>query len=175
MANEDRYAIVAKAIRACGERVTSARVQVLVAMEEAGQPLTQAEVYERLAGELHTDPVTVYRVLDWGVKKGLVDRITGPERVWRFSRTRSGFYSGGYFRCMTCGSVSQLARALESTDLALPAGAVARSVNVEVSGTCAACLGRGAGDGAPRMGEGAQRDAASNQDLDPPTGFARAA
>lgn len=169
MGNEDRYAIVAKAIRARGERVTSARVQVLVAMEEAGEPLTQAEVYERLAGELHTDPVTVYRVLDWGVKKGLVDRITGPERVWRFSRTRSGFYSGGYFRCMTCGAVTQLEKALATQDLALPPGATARSVNVEISGTCGGC--------AHRAGETPAGSVASNQDLrsDVPTGYARAA
>lgn len=139
MSSDDRFAAAATAIRAVGERVTSARVQVLVAVEQASEPLTQAEVYERLANELHTDPVTVYRVLDWGVKKGLIERITGPERVWRFSRSRSGFYSGGYFRCLNCATVRALDRMVTAQELALPPGAIARSVNIEISGTCAVC------------------------------------
>ncbi|MFN3594830.1 MAG: Fur family transcriptional regulator [Thiobacillaceae bacterium] len=75
-------AIAAEALVRRYGRATPARVAVLRLLLTADSALTHAEVAARLGGGV--DRVTLYRVLDWLVSRGLAHRIAGEDRIWRF-------------------------------------------------------------------------------------------
>ena len=72
-------------IRATGERVTNARIEILATLLEADGALTHAEIEGLLAQASGIDRVTVYRVLDWLTAQNLAHKISGDDRVWRFN------------------------------------------------------------------------------------------
>jgi Fur family ferric uptake transcriptional regulator len=132
-------------LRERGARVTHPRVRVLAALLGAGEALSHLELQRRL--ELAPDAeavdrVTVYRVLDWLVERDLAHRVSGPDRVFRFSARPSGHSMHGHFRCAACGRMfcldesPGLGRVIKAM---LPAGFSSDAVELTVSGRCAAC------------------------------------
>jgi Fur family ferric uptake transcriptional regulator len=145
-------------VRATGSRVTAARTKVLAVLlqadGEAGGALTHTDVQRRLeAGgspEL-LDRVTLYRVLEWLVDAGLAHRVSGPDRVWRFSAHPVSHPMHGHFKCRHCERMFCLKEspALGRTVRALlPEGFAGDDVELTVLGVCAECAG--AGRSAPR-------------------------
>ncbi|MGH8687373.1 MAG: Fur family transcriptional regulator [Burkholderiales bacterium] len=122
-----------------GERVTSARVQVLAALEKADQALSHPELESRLGPE-RPDRVTLYRVLDWLVGQGLAHRASGADRVWRFTVAGGKHEKHGHFECSRCGKVVCLDD-LRTDKLALkvPRGFRPDEVGLTVRGRCAQC------------------------------------
>ena len=147
-------------VRATGARVTGARVKVLAVLLQADEALTHTEVQRRLeqgdAREL-LDRVTLYRVLEWLVEAGLSHRVSGPDRVWRFSAHGDDASAGaghahgaqhGHFKCRRCErmfcmkSSSRLARTVRGM---LPDGFDGDAVELTVVGRCAECAAAEAG------------------------------
>jgi Fur family ferric uptake transcriptional regulator len=143
-------------VRATGARVTGARVKVLAVLAQADEALTHTEVQRRLehgdAREL-LDRVTLYRVLEWLVEAGLAHRVSGPDRVWRFSAHGDGHGHGaheghgpqhGHFKCRRCERMfcmkasTRLARTVRGM---LPDGFAGDEVELTVLGLCADCAG----------------------------------
>ena len=124
-----------------GGRVTRTRLAVLDTLLQESGPLSHDEVGERLttAGTAH-DRVTLYRALDWLVEQGLVRRIAGSDRAWRFETLRNPDHSHAHFHCERCGQV----RCLETPSPAptLPAGFALTRIEVVVHGACADCNAR---------------------------------
>jgi len=135
-------------VRATGARVTGARVRVLAALLEAGGALTHTDVQRRLeSGPAHEllDRVTLYRVLEWLVEVGLAHRVSGPDRVWRFSAQGAPHDSHGrhgHFKCRRCermfcmkasGGLGRTVRAM------LPEGFSGDEIELTVLGLCADC------------------------------------
>ena len=122
-----------------GQRVTSARVQVLAALERADRALSHPELESRL-GSGAPDRVTLYRVLDWLVGQGLAHRAAGSDRVWRFSIAGAGHGTHGHFECSRCGKVVCLDK-LRTDTLAVkvPRGFRPDEVGLTVRGRCAQC------------------------------------
>ncbi|RPH46341.1 MAG: transcriptional repressor [Burkholderiales bacterium] len=149
-------------VRATGARVTAARVKVLAVLLQADEALMHTEVQRRLEqGEAHDllDRVTLYRVLEWLVEAGLAHRVSGPDRVWRFSAHGDGAPAGtghahgaqhGHFKCRRCDrmfcmkSSSRLASTVRGM---LPDGFDGDAVELTVVGRCAECAA--AESGAP--------------------------
>ncbi len=143
-------------VRATGARVTGARVKVLAVLMRADEALTHTEVQRRLeSGEAHEllDRVTLYRVLEWLVEAGLAHRVSGPDRVWRFSAHGDGGERGahdghgpqhGHFKCRRCERMfcmkasTRLARTVRGM---LPDGFAGDEVELTVLGLCADCAG----------------------------------
>jgi Fur family ferric uptake transcriptional regulator len=143
-------------VRATGARVTGARVKVLTVLMGADEALTHAEVQRRLEhGDAHEllDRVTLYRVLEWLVEAGLAHRVSGPDRVWRFSAHGDGHGHGhgahdghgaqhGHFKCRDCERMfcmkasPRLARTVRGM---LPEGFAGDEVELTVLGRCADC------------------------------------
>lgn len=121
-----------------GGRVTRTRLAVLTTLLQESGPLSHDEVGEQLtsAGIPH-DRVTLYRALDWLVEQGLVRRIAGSDRAWRFETLRNPDHSHAHFHCERCGQV----RCLETPSPAptLPAGFAMTRIEVVVHGACADC------------------------------------
>ena len=71
-------------LRDAGLRRTPVRLGVLeVLASSGGQPVAVPQVLEKLPAD--TDAVTVYRTLNTFTRKGLVHRVRGEDRTWRYA------------------------------------------------------------------------------------------
>ena len=143
-------------VRATGARVTGARVKVLAVLMRADEALTHTEVQRRLeSGEAHEllDRVTLYRVLEWLVEAGLAHRVSGPDRVWRFSAhadpgTSPAHPRHGHFKCRDCERMFCMKASPglgRSVRAMLPEGFAGDEIELTVLGRCADCGARTAG------------------------------
>lgn len=134
-------------LRGTGARVTGARVQVLAALMRSDEALSHAELQRRLGDGVPLDRVTLYRVLDWLVEAGLAHRVSGPDRLWRFSAHGaatgpSGHDEHGHFKCVCCDRMfcmkgsPGLARTVRAM---LPDGFSGDEIELTVLGRCAQC------------------------------------
>jgi Fur family ferric uptake transcriptional regulator len=124
------------AIHNTGERVTPARVRVLGELLGAGRALSHHDLEHALGADA-IDRVTLYRVLDWLVERGLSCRTLGADRVSRFSAQQGG-RGHAHFECSACGRLLCLAAPAAQPE-GLPAGFQAESVALTVRGRCADC------------------------------------
>ena len=124
-------------LRARGLRATMSRVAVLEVLHAADQPISHAEVVERLAG-LGVDPATLYRNLIDLVDAKLARRADVGDHVWRFALQRDGHdvTTHPHFVCTGCGTM-QCLPALEV--IGLPRAVKQRAFEVHVRGLCDAC------------------------------------
>jgi Fur family ferric uptake transcriptional regulator len=130
-------------VRDAAARVTRQRVAVLAVLLAAPRALTHHEV-ERRARRAHgMDRVTVYRVLEWLVARGLAHRISGDDRVWRFNAVEEA-HAGrhAHFQCNDCGAVICLEDVPRARGIPLPAGYRPQEVELTVKGLCADCRAR---------------------------------
>jgi Fur family ferric uptake transcriptional regulator len=141
-------------VRSTGARVTDARVKALSVLLQADEALTHTEVQRRLeraGANAGFDRVTLYRVLEWLVETGLAHRVSGPDRVWRFSAHGGGdpgasHAQHGHFKCRGCERMVCMAssgRLGRSVRAMLPDGCVGESIELTVVGLCADCVARG--------------------------------
>ncbi|HWQ38233.1 MAG TPA: transcriptional repressor [Burkholderiales bacterium] len=134
-------AVAEALIRKTGHRVTTARVQILTLLLNAGSALTHNEVEDQLGKNLSVDRVTVYRVLDWLTQVGLARRITESDRIWRFIALTEGrtAASSAHFTCTCCSQTIVLPGAAPQRRPRLPPGYRARQMELSVRGLCADC------------------------------------
>lgn len=125
------------ALRATGARVTQPRVQVLATLLGTERALSHHEIEQALTGQ-SIDRVTVYRVLDWLVGQGLAHRISGQDRVWRFSALDERRANHAHFQCLRCGMV-QLLPDVPEQRVRLPAGYEFERAELTVTGFCSTC------------------------------------
>ena len=127
-------------IRSTGERLTTARVQVLRVLLEAGRALSHHEVEQRVAREVPIDRVTIYRVLEWLTKEKLAHKIAGDDRVWRFDApVNGGSDNRTHFKCTSCGHIMGLENQIAPKAFKVPSGYTAKALEVIVRGLCASC------------------------------------
>jgi len=128
------------AIKAAGLRVTGPRLAVLMELARATEPVSHAELTDRLAPR-GMDRVTVWRNLTTLVEAGLLARTDLGDHTWRFERTSGGEHAGGahpHFVCIACKKVS----CLPEDAVYLKSGAARGSVvlEVHVKGRCDDCV-----------------------------------
>lgn len=128
-------------IRRTGHRQTRTRVAVLALLLGEGGAVTHQELFERLGREEGVDRVTLYRVLDWLETQGLIHRMLGDDRSWRFSPVAGrARHSHAHFECRHCGKVFCLQELSAPRRLRLPAGFRSDEVDLTVKGLCPACV-----------------------------------
>lgn len=132
-------------LRANGARLTHPRLRVLAELLGASEALSHLELQRRLGEKSEGEPidrVTLYRVLDWLVDVDLAHKVSGPDRLFRFSVRQAGHPLHGHFRCAQCQrmfcleEVPALARVVKSM---LPDGFSSDKVELTVSGSCSQC------------------------------------
>ncbi len=136
-------------IRATGERLTQPRTAVLACLLASDRAASHLDVAHALAEHHAVDRVTVYRVLEWLVNKGIAHRIAGDDRVWRFmaspqpGATRSGAAGRhghhAHFTCEACGQTFCLDKVAPKVELRLPKGFRSSEIDLKVRGRCAHC------------------------------------
>jgi Fur family transcriptional regulator, ferric uptake regulator len=129
-------------IRSTGERLTTARVQVLRVLLEAGRALSHHEVEQRVGREMPIDRVTIYRVLEWLTRERLAHKIAGDDRVWRFDAPAQGNSENrAHFKCTNCGNIVGLEHQFGTKSLKVPSGYIPKALEVIVRGLCVNCSG----------------------------------
>ena len=114
---------------------------MLAALLRADEALTHHEVERRLRRGQDVDRVTLYRVLEWLTEQGLVHKVSGEDRIWRFSAAGHRPARGGghaHFECRSCGKVICLDQT-RLPSIPLPAGYRRRNVEVTIKGSCDQC------------------------------------
>jgi Fur family ferric uptake transcriptional regulator len=126
-----------------GARVTRARIAALACLLEAREALTHHDIEKRLARHGDVDRVTLYRVLEWLTAEGLAHKVSGDDRIWRFSAAGHDHpgHAHAHFQCSECGKVVCLDEARVPA-IAVPAGYRRREVEVTIKGSCDACAPR---------------------------------
>jgi Fur family transcriptional regulator, ferric uptake regulator len=130
-------------LRGTDGRVTRGRVVVLAALLDSKRALTHHEVESKLDRLHNIDRVTVYRVLEWLTQQGLAHRISGDDRVWRFtSESKSHNGTHPHFKCSSCGNVICLEDRTDLPKIAVPAGYRSEALELTVKGQCPSCAPR---------------------------------
>lgn len=110
-------------LRKAQVRVTDARMSVLTTLLTSQRALSHLEVQDALK---ELDRVTLYRALDCLTDAGLAHKITGDDRVFRYStgseKLASDMESGiqhqhAHFKCTRCGNLFCLDDEQQDTSL----------------------------------------------------------
>lgn len=142
-------------LRQAAVRVTDARLKVLVILLENHRALSHQEVQDALK---ELDRVTLYRALDCLTEAGLVHKITGDDRVFRYSTgneflsltaARGIQHQHAHFKCSLCSKVfclddepqtSSLKEQLQVTlETTLGKGFQNHDIELTIKGWCADC------------------------------------
>lgn len=124
-------------------RTTPARVRVLDVLLAAPHAMSHAEIESRLDEDICPDRVTLYRVLDWLVSKGLAHKVASDDRAWRFNAVEPSGQGHGHahFHCTRCGQVYCLNELQPAFAFNLPPGYRFESAELTIQGLCPACTG----------------------------------
>jgi len=130
-------------LRDSGLRKTPVRMGVLDVLSKATRPTTVPQILTKMKG---VDSVTAYRTLNTFVKKGLVHRVRGEDRSWRYALGDSNHtpeHHHPHFVCEACGKVECLEQSNLPGNfveqLAVKNGYLVCHAEVVLHGTCPKC------------------------------------
>ena len=124
---------------------TQNRHRVLEVIGINSCPLSAQQIFDILCRTDNINRVTVYRILDLLVGKGLVDRISSGSRSFLYGLAPNENHPAHpHFYCKSCGNLECLNPQSLSVDL-LPMQrnfpGLIENVEVRVDGVCKNCLG----------------------------------
>src|SRR5262245_35435870 len=99
-------------LKKIGLRRTPVRVGVIDLLSKSDRPISVPQIVGKLKG---VDIVTVYRTLNTFVRKGLVHRVRGEDRSWRYAASPSephAEHRHPHFVCEECGKVECLQKSV---------------------------------------------------------------
>ena len=142
MVEADRQSRAVAMLRAADGRLTPARLAVLEILLDSAAALSHHEIEDAIEQRgLDVDRVTLYRVLDWLVERGVAHRIAAEDRVWRFNavdRVLGGDHA--HFHCTRCGQIVCLEGPDSTVAFALPTGYEPERTEITVHGRCPRCV-----------------------------------
>jgi len=131
-------------LKSCDLGVTRNRLRVLKVIGSHNFPLSAGEIHKTLGRSTSINRVTVYRILDLLVERGLVQRLSGGGRSFVYGLAPSDYHPAHpHFYCKRCGHLQCLkpqslkvdTRPMEHTFPGL-----IENVEVRVDGVCQTCL-----------------------------------
>jgi len=123
---------------------TTNRHRVLEVIGDNSRPLSAQQIFDTLNRTDNINRVTVYRILDLLLEKGLVDRISGGGRSFVYGLAPNANHPAHpHFYCKACGRLECLNPRSLSVDLhsmrrTFPG--LIENVAVRVDGVCENCL-----------------------------------
>jgi len=131
-------------LKACELGVTRNRLRVLEIIGSRNFPLSAAEIHKALGRNTSINRVTVYRILDLLVERGLAQRLSGGGRSFVYGLAPSDYHPAHpHFYCKSCGHMECLKPQSLNVDTrpiqhTFP-GRI-ENVEVRVDGVCQTCL-----------------------------------
>ena len=135
-----------KFLEASGLGHTPNRQRVLEVIGNNSSPLSAQQIFDTLSRCDNINRVTVYRILELLVDKGLVERINGGGRSYVYGLAPNENHPAHpHFYCKSCGNLECLNPQSLNVDLQHMqrtfAGLI-ENVEVRVDGVCKNCLNR---------------------------------
>jgi Fur family transcriptional regulator, ferric uptake regulator len=131
-------------LKASGLGHTANRHHVLEVIGNNSSPLSAQQIFETLNRTENINRVTVYRILDLLVDKGLVDRINGGGRSFVYGLAPNENHPAHpHFFCKSCGHLECLnpqSLNLDLQPLQRTFAGLIENVEVRVDGVCKNCL-----------------------------------
>lgn len=131
-------------LEASGLGHTANRHRILKVIGNTSGPLSAQQIYDTLNCTDTINRVTVYRILDLLVEKGLVDRISGGGRSFVYGLAPNENHPAHpHFYCKACGRLEclnpqSLSVDLQSMQRTFPG--LIENISVRVDGVCQRCL-----------------------------------
>jgi len=124
--------------------VTRNRLRVLEVIGSHNFPLSAGEIYKTLGDTISINRVTVYRILDLLVERGLVQRLSGGGRAFVYGLAPSDYHPAHpHFCCKSCGHLECLKPQSLHVDTRpmqhIFPGRI-ENIEVRVDGVCQTCL-----------------------------------
>ena len=123
---------------------TPLREAVLRSTGEQSRPLAAAEIMHTVKDQMSINKVTLYRILDLLVNKGLVKRLSAGDRAFRYGMGESQNHPDHpHFVCSECGMMECLGPDLLPSRLKAVQSESKRLIkNIEVrfEGVCERCI-----------------------------------
>jgi Fur family ferric uptake transcriptional regulator len=114
-------------------KATQARLEVTEVLLKNPKPHSHQEILKKLPQNF--DRVTLYRNLNWLLKKGLIHRISGENRTWYFQLNHEYMNS----KPQSCGQIFCLDDIHPKLSHVLPAQFFAESIELTIKGKCSRC------------------------------------
>jgi len=124
----------------CGLPPTENRLLVLRALSGADHPQTPLELLSQLSGRMNR--VTLYRILELLVERGVAARHNAGERAFRYCLGR-GVAGHSHFHCTRCGVTQCLDSKLLEPGLSRILSGLPMRVDmaeITLGGVCEGCL-----------------------------------
>jgi Fur family transcriptional regulator, ferric uptake regulator len=131
-------------LQASGLGHTPNRQRVLEVIGDSSRPLSAQQIFDTLSPNDNINRVTVYRILDLLVDKGLVNRISGGGRSFVYGPAPNENHPAHpHFYCKSCGNLECLNPRSLNVDLhpmQRTFMGLIEHVEVRVDGVCKNCL-----------------------------------
>jgi Fur family transcriptional regulator, ferric uptake regulator len=127
-----------------GVRCTALRIGVLEALGEFARAMTALEILESLRASRRVNKVTVYRILDEFLQKGIVRRLSMEGGASCYELACEHNPPHPHFHCRNCGEIQCLDPVpMERVwgTLKGPVGNWADRIEIRVGGVCHKCRG----------------------------------
>jgi Fur family transcriptional regulator, ferric uptake regulator len=123
---------------------TPGRVRVLEVVGNNSAPVSAQDIFATVSRSANINRVTVYRILDVLVEKGLVERLSGGRRSLVYGLAPNENHPAHpHFHCRSCGALQCMQPGSLKVDLQgiqrSFAGEI-QAVEVRVDGICTNCL-----------------------------------
>ena len=137
-------------LREAAVRITSARVKVLAALLDAERAFSHQDMQDAFT---EMDRVTLYRALDCLTDAGLAHKISGDDRVFRYSAgaehgthgDAAPHHQHGHFKCTRCArvfcldSIAEAGLLRNALEESLGKGFQSHDIEFTIKGWCADC------------------------------------
>lgn len=131
-------------LKASDLSLTTNRLKVLEIIGNNRSPLNAREIYDTLSRSKDINRVTVYRILDLLVEKGIINRLTSAGRSFHYGMAPDKNHPPHpHFYCKYCGTIECLnpeALHVEMESLKKTYPGVIEKVEIRVDGICKNCL-----------------------------------
>jgi len=133
-------------LAAAGVNPTPNRRKVLALLGSNNHPLSAREIHRTLGRAEPINPVTVYRILDLLVERGLVERMSSGGRSFHFGLApNENHRPHPHFYCRRCGTLECLgpeSLPFDTQPLEKACPGRIEHVAVRVDGICKTCLAK---------------------------------
>tara|TARA_Y100001936_G_scaffold244586_1_gene285206 strand:+ start:19441 stop:19905 length:465 start_codon:yes stop_codon:yes gene_type:complete len=128
-------------IRHTGERVTTRRALILSILLAEKKAISHREIEKCISDDQPVNRVTLYRILEWLNKNGLVHKVQSGDRQWRFrANIYTSSHNHAHFKCLKCLTVVCLQNIKAEYNWPLPVGYQYQEMELTVKGVCAECI-----------------------------------
>ncbi len=128
-------------LKGAGLKSTPGRRALIRVLLEARVPLTRREISSRLSPAEELNYVSVYRALEAFQERGMIHRVQGEDRTWRYALCgcKSRGHCHPHFICRRCGVVECLQKMEAPPVQKPPSGYLVEGWEYYLRGLCVSC------------------------------------